>query len=376
MWRVDADGGGLAPMVDGRGECFDPKFGPDGRSLYYSAISQGERYALWRVPLTRRLEPAGPPAVVVSLGQASVRRFTLSRDGRRMVHAALATSSNLWAVPTRADDPQSAPEPRPLTTGSARNSRPAFSPDGRYLAFVRWQVGTSQDIWLMQLDGGETRQLTSNSGTDSQPSWLPDGTEVVFASDRLGGQSLWAVDPTSGRERLLGPLSTGADAVRLSPDGARIAYHAPGPEGTLNVWLARLDGGDPRQLTADPELAGFPSWSPDGRRLALEVRRDEDDHVAVVSAGGGEPLLLTAAGSKSWPNSWAPDGDRVACATLREGRWEIGWVSLTTREERLVTRFDDLAGYVRYPTWSPDGETIVFERAETTGDLWLLEGLE
>jgi len=374
VFRVGADGKGLERLVTEAVECFDPQLGPDGRSLYYSAISEGERYGLWRLALSRTLEPVGSPVAIATLGQASVRQFTLSRDGRRLVHSALATTSNLWAVDVDAAGP--GPAPRPLTTGSARNSRPAFSPDGRSLAFVRWQVGASQDIWVLSLPGGEASQLTSNPATDSQPGWMPGGNEVVFASDRLGGQSFWAVDRISGRERLLGPLSSDADAVRLSPDGTRIAYHAPGPEGTLNVWTASVDGSRPRQITDDPELAGFPSWSPDGQRIALEVRRGENDHAAVVGPKGGEPQLLSAAGQKSWPNSWSPDGDRIACATLRDGRWEISWVSLATREERTVTRFDDLAGYVRYPAWSPDGGTIVFERAVTTGDLWLLEGLE
>ena len=84
---------------------------------------------------------------------------------------------------------------------------------------------------------------------------------------------------------------------------------------------------------------------------------------------------LTTDRGKSWPYSWSPDSDKIAFAGLREGFWNVWWVSRTTGEQRRLTGFEMLNGYVRYPAWSPRGDSIVFERAETTGDLWLLAGL-
>jgi Tol biopolymer transport system component len=166
-------------------------------------------------------------------------------------------------------------------------------------------------------------------------------------------------------------LGPHVDAVRLSPDGRRVAFHAPGDDGVLNVWVAGVDGAGRRQITFEDELGGFPCWSRDGSWLALEVRRGGDDQVAVVPATGGSVVPLTDEPGKSWPYDVV--GERVAFAALRDGAWEIWWVSRATREQRRLTDFRSLTGYVRYPAWSPAGNRVVFEKAENTGDLWMVD---
>jgi len=96
-------------------------------------------------------------------------------------------------------------------------------------------------------------------------------------------------------------------------------------------------------------------------------------HWAAMPAEGGEPVQLTREPGLSWPHSFSPDGDRVAFAGMRDGRWNLYWVSRTTGEQRRLTRFDETNTYVRYPAWSPAGDRIVFERAQATGNVWLME---
>jgi Tol biopolymer transport system component len=65
----------------------------------------------------------------------------------------------------------------------------------------------------------------------------------------------------------------------------------------------------------------------------------------------------------------------VAFAGLRRGYWNVFWVSRTSREVKQLTRFTRLSSYVRYPAWSPRGDRLVFERAQTQGNVWQLSGL-
>jgi Tol biopolymer transport system component len=82
---------------------------------------------------------------------------------------------------------------------------------------------------------------------------------------------------------------------------------------------------------------------------------------------------LTSARGADFVNSWSPDGSKVAFAGRRNGVWNIYWVSIKDKAEKKLTDYTGLNTYVRYPTWSPRGNQIVYEYSETTGNIWLLE---
>ncbi len=375
IWSIAVDGSNLVQVVDSPRAAFDPTVSPDGRRLYYAAVSEGESYGVWALPFDSRTGAARGAAVpLATLGSASARQFDVSPDGRQLAHSALETTSNLWALPVDPAGGRPLGTARPITSGSGRNSRPAFSPDGTVLAFERWWVGSNQDLWWMAADGSGLRQLTSDAGREMVPAWMPSADELAFLSDR-DGLGLFALDLASGEQRLLVDLGQRIDGVRVSPDGRRMAFHSAGSDGVLNVWVADLALADPRQLTFDHELAAFPCWSPDGKRIAYEVRRGDSDTIWTVPAEGGTPVQLTDERGRDWPWSWSPDGDRIVFASLRDGAWNLRWVSVSTRQELALTDWDEPNGYLRYPAWSPRGDLIVFEHAETTGDLWLLEGM-
>ena len=117
----------------------------------------------------------------------------------------------------------------------------------------------------------------------------------------------------------------------------------------------------------------FPSWSPDGKYIAFEVKRGEDTHIAIMPSGGGTLTQLTFDRGQSWPHSWSPDGDKIVFAGFRNGYWNVWWVSRTTREQKQVTNYSKLNAFVRYPAWSPLNNQIVYEYTETTGNIWVIE---
>lgn len=91
-----------------------------------------------------------------------------------------------------------------------------------------------------------------------------------------------------------------------------------------------------------------------------------------VSAAGGPVTQITSDRGQSWPHSWAPDNDRIVVAGQRDGVWNLYAVSRTTRATSVLTAFTSGSGYVRYPTWSPQGTRIVFERAMGTASVWTM----
>ena len=96
-------------------------------------------------------------------------------------------------------------------------------------------------------------------------------------------------------------------------------------------------------------------------------------HVFTVPSTGGTPVQLTHGQGQSWPYSFSPDGSKIAFAGLRDGVWNVGWTTRDGKTERMVTSYRRLNSYVRYPDWSPVGDAIYYELAETTGNIWLVE---
>jgi Tol biopolymer transport system component len=105
----------------------------------------------------------------------------------------------------------------------------------------------------------------------------------------------------------------------------------------------------------------------------LQVGRGDDTHIAVMPSGGGEITQLTFDKGQSWIYSFSPDGDRIAFAGFRNGYWNLWWVSRSTRQQKQLTNYAKLNAYVRYPAWSPLGNQMAYEYAETTGNIWLAE---
>jgi Tol biopolymer transport system component len=191
---------------------------------------------------------------------------------------------------------------------------------------------------------------------------------------------MWAADIVTREMTPLLDLGQPFDAPRLSPDGRLLAFSWGRGGKTINTWVVPVAGGEPQQITHDAELMAFPSWSPDGRTLAVEMKRGGHAQVAVIplTAGlppkaAGDPVPLTAERGMNWPHSFSPDGDKVAYAGSRDGVWNVYWVSRSTRERRQLTTNRKLGAYVRYPAWSPRGDQLVYEFAETTGSIWTVE---
>lgn len=89
--------------------------------------------------------------------------------------------------------------------------------------------------------------------------------------------------------------------------------------------------------------------------------------------GGVAPVLLTEGRGHAWPAGWAPDGDRVVYAGFRDGAWNVFWTSRSTKKTQRLTDNGSLAVYVRYPTWSPNSDKIVFEPGEVKSNIFLLQ---
>jgi TolB protein len=208
------------------------------------------------------------------------------------------------------------------------------------IAFNKSLPGTNLDIWVMDANGHNARQLTSDPASDLIPSWFPDNDRIAFLSNRGGQVAIWSIAEKTKKETcwLRSRSDLDIDYPQVSPDGKYFAF-ASKRDGAMNIWRADINSGELKQVTFDKEMMSFPCWSPDGKFLA-------------------------------------PDSDKIAFAGLRDGFWNIYWVSRSTGEQHQITNYNKLNAYVRYPAWSPRGDRIVYEYAETTGNIWMIENVQ
>ncbi len=369
VWSVSVQGNDLKKITRG----FDPILSPDGKYIYFASFGAKLNFGVSRIQVSESGEPVGEPEEIARTGSSRVKRLTMTANGNALAYGVVTINSNIWSLPVSTVTNDATGPPMALTRDTShRNSSPSVSRDGQRIAYHVSRIGTRPDVWMMDADGANPTQLTTDPESDMGQSWFPNGKQVVFLSARGGKDRLWSIDITSGREKLLLDISQDMTFPQLSPDGRFILFNS-NRSGTTNLWTVSSDGGEPKQLTFDKETMGFGCWSPDARFIAFQIKRGDDSHIGLIPASGGEPDQLTFDSGQSWARSFSPDGDKIAFAGFRDGSWNVWWVSRSSRNQKKLTNYSKLNAFVRYPAWSPLGDQIVYEYAETTGNIWMVE---
>jgi Tol biopolymer transport system component/DNA-binding winged helix-turn-helix (wHTH) protein len=354
-------------------------FAPDGSALYASG---GEAFVA-RLPFDAAAGTLrGPRSSIPVGGVPGVRGLAVSADSRRLAFAGPGLTSQIWAQPVLPDG-SPAGLARPLTVDtSRRNSLPTVSPDGTKVAYVSVRAGLPSNVWVMDVDGRNSLPLTTDENAEGVPGWFPDSRRVAYLS-RYGDDAtaaLWVVDIATRQAGALLALSDPSvpdvagkvlAELDLAASMTRAAFSLLSPAGRA-IWVTPLDRFAPRTITDPAYSVGYPAWSPDERRLAVEIKDGSSVHAGVVDLETGSMRRLTSERGQTWVRSWSPDGRKIAAAVLREGRWDLRWIDADTGRQGSIAPPHPPNVYVRYPDWSPRGDLVVFERGELRGNIWTL----
>lgn len=360
-----------SPEVD-----FNPVWSPDGKFIAFCRSGDGESSAIWLISPTdgteRRL--AEQWSVV-----PSSRFLTWSPDSKRLVFSGSATDEKVSGL-LELDVATGSIQFLTRSKDGIFDLHPAYSPDGRRVAFVRDigrgigrismipmkpEGGADGDVVTLQWPGFESAYIGS-------PVWTPDSENILFASNRNPEQYLWMVKARSTatpqmlgnlgpgildaaisrtgelalvHERLdidvakldVGRLRRGEQAApeivvnstrvetnpKISPDGSRVAFES-NRSGPTEIWAANIDGTNLAQITNIGHAnTGSPAWSPDNSKIAFDSRSGGAPRIYILPAVGGKVEPLTGVSDLSVVPAWSADGAWIYFTSDRTGHPEI-----------------------------------------------------
>jgi Tol biopolymer transport system component len=270
---MNADGSDIRPLLRNFEDSWDPAWSPDGSRIAFASLrghfdlftagADGRNVQrLTKSQKARDSSPAWSPMTNLASPMTNELAFVSTIDGNFDIFRIGADGTNVVNL-TRSADANDCGCFDPFLVFA----QPAFSPDGRLIAFSSdlADPGGNLDIYLMDRNGSNIRRLTTNAAIDAEPDWSPDGTTIAFQSKRDGDMELYLMKTDGALLDQLTHNSTVDIQPDWSPDGTKIAFIS-NADGFNDVWVIDPDRSHAANLTNDAASDERPDWQPVIRR--------------------------------------------------------------------------------------------------------------
>jgi Tol biopolymer transport system component len=363
IWRIPASGGDAERITHHQNWIFSPTF-LDSRTLLYSSFAEDDSGPwLYAIDVERRVPHR------VSVGVERYTSVSATADGRRLV----ATVSNpgvghLWKIPIL-DHPADESATAQVALPTVRAVSPRFGPD--YVLYISSRGG-ADGLWGL-MNGTAVEVWTPRErGLISSPAVWPGGRQVSFTFRKRSGGILYAMNVDGTGVRTLGQSLDVIGVPSWSPDGRWIAVVA-NTTGGPRLFKVPVDGGAPAQLTT--EMASNPVWSPDGTRIVYAGPGVGLRTPLKAVSDSGKPVAMPNRSVRALGERYRfmPDGKRLV---FTHGdffeKQDFYLLDMATGKERALSDLKPGFAMGSFDV-SPDGKEILFDRVRENSDVVLIE---
>jgi len=268
--------------------------------------------------------------------------FTSNRDGERL--AGTIQDRTVKEIYISDYDGQSQQR---VTVGRTLNAFPAWSPDGRSLAYVSWRRG-QPNIFVSHIYDGTLDELTKNAAENYLPAWSPDGTRIAFSSTRDGNSEIYVANRDGSNVRRLTNNPAIDTTPTWSPNGNEIAFVSD-RSGSPQIYIMSSDGlGAVQRITAE-SWADKPTWSSAPfNEIAFESRTGTRLDIKILDVATRQIKQLTFSEGSNESPAFSPNGRHLAFMSDRTGKFQIWTMTRDGRNLRQITR----TGTNTLPAWS------------------------
>ncbi len=206
-----------------------------------------------------------------------------------------------------------------ITNYADRDGYPAWSPDGKRIAFYAYHGIETWSIHTMKIDGTNRKRLTfAENKWDNSPAWSPDGGKIVFAREYNDTLEIWIMSSDGSELTQIKPLKGGGPC--FTHDG-RILFHSEYKYS--EICIADIDGNNIIQLTNNEAEDWHPEISPDGEQVTYMSNRDGNYEIYIMNIDGSNQKRLTHNTVGDWEPSWSPDGSKIIFTSYMDGDSDI-----------------------------------------------------
>ena len=258
----------------------------------------------------------------------------------------------------------------PATTTTTTTQPPKEFPSSGLIAFSSDRAGTGA-LFVVDTADGEIRQIAFGLETMLAPAWSPDGRRIAYVA-LSGRPKLMLIDVAAAWDGEVEPIeltdgSLDVDQPGWSADGTTIAFKVTNEDGVAEVWSIAVEGGEPERLMTNAER---PAFSPDGQFLAYVEVGERESAIAVLDLQSGDTNRLTDPAERGVAPSWSPDASQIAY-TAGTANLDIWMVAAVGGEPAQLTAEADREWW---PCWTGAGE-IAYARfsPDNLHDIWLVD---